>query len=129
MCVASAITDHFRDKWPLQNLPLYPTPSTFPGGTPAPVIKPGSVIITIEQWDEYQKLKKIAMDYDKATGQPDCEKGDLATWEAAVVEVLRQQGTLPSAPEKTAEDEASTLRSNAERKVSSPRRPFPDSPL
>jgi len=76
MCAVSMITDHYRGKWP----------STFPAIE--------IISITRGQWDEYQKLKKAAEDYDKRTGQPDCVKPEVADWEKQIEEVLRKNGLI-----------------------------------
>jgi hypothetical protein len=37
-------------------------------------------------WQDYQELKRKADLYDKMTNQPNCEKGDLAQREQAVID-------------------------------------------
>jgi hypothetical protein len=72
MCAVSMITDHFRDKWPVQHY----------------------INITQAQWDEYQALKRKMEEYDKKTGQPDCVKPEVADWEKAIEDVLRKKGLI-----------------------------------
>jgi hypothetical protein len=74
MCAVSAITDHFRDKWPQQQHFIH---------------------ITQAQWNEYQELKKKMIEYDARTGQPDCAKPEVAEWESKIEEVLRKKGLIP----------------------------------
>lgn len=87
MCVASAVTDYYRDKW-FTTLPLIPpqpvsiTPDMF-------VLKPG-ITITPEQWEDYQNLKRIAEGYDTDTDQPECIKPDVAVWEGIVKTLVVQ---------------------------------------
>jgi len=101
MCVVSMITDHYQDKWPLPKFPapgdVYPyesdkkvTPFT-PGVWPFPL---KTVIITKEQWEEYQALKRKAMEYDKNTNQPDCVKPESEKWESDWQKILKNQGIL-----------------------------------
>jgi len=73
MCAVSMISDYYRDKWP----------------TISSLIQ-----ITQAQWDEYQELKRKAMEYDKRTGQPDCVKPEVEEWENKIVEVLKKKGLL-----------------------------------
>jgi hypothetical protein len=84
MCAVSAVTDYYRDKW-FEQVPSFPVPYyVLPAPSyPSPyfTLKPG-VTITVEQWDEYQKLKRVMEEYDARTGQPDCIKPEVAQWEA-----------------------------------------------
>lgn len=88
MCVASAVTDYYRDKWTTPNndwtaLPYQPYVPT-----------PAGRWITEQQWQEYQDLKRIAEQYDERTGQPHCAKPDIAAWEAVIEDVLIKRGLL-----------------------------------
>lgn len=74
MCAVSAVTDYYREKWPL---PSYPP-------SPDPTWTPNVVIITQAQWNEYQELKRRMAEYDVRTEQPDCEKPDVTIWEEAI---------------------------------------------
>lgn len=82
MCAVSMITDHYRDLWPVQPLnPLAPYQAS-------------KIHITLEQYHEYQKLKKAAEEYDTRTKQPDCVKPAVADWEKAIEDVLVKRGLL-----------------------------------
>lgn len=85
MCVVSMVTDHFQHKWPLPRYqydqsPLIPLPTPF--------------VITKSQWDEYQELKRKAIEYDKQNNQPNCEKEGVTEWESRIEEVLRKNGLI-----------------------------------
>lgn len=75
MCAVSMITDHYKDKWPVNSYLEM-------------------ISITRYQWEEYQKLKKAAEDYDRRTKQPDCVKPDVAEWEQRIEEFLKKKGIL-----------------------------------
>jgi hypothetical protein len=94
MCAVSMITDHFRDKWPVYT----PLPVEWPTSQPfTPTVMPQFIptyTITLEQWLEYQELKRKAEEYDARTSQPDCVKPDVEVWEAAVKKFV-QDGELP----------------------------------
>lgn len=64
MCVTSMVSDHYFDKYRQPVQWSWPT------------------------WDEYTELKRKAAEYDKRTGQTDCEKGDLPLRERAVHDFL-----------------------------------------
>ena len=87
MCVASAVTDFFQDKW-----------TTLPKSTPItyPLLPDGRPLrwITEEEWQDYQNLKRIVEGYDERTNQPECIKPELAEFERQVVEVLIKRGVL-----------------------------------
>lgn len=74
MCVASMVTDHYQDKWPVYK----------PTFDPLPPIYPAFRAITKEQWEEYQELKRKAEEYDKRNGEPECVKTGVAEWEAVI---------------------------------------------
>lgn len=74
MCAVSMITDHFRDKWPVNQL--------------------DGVWITRAQWNEYLVLKKKMEEYDKRTNQPDCVKLEVADWEKKIESVLKKRGLI-----------------------------------
>lgn len=71
MCAVSAVTDYYREKWPI---PVFPA---------IPVI-PSTITITPEQFAEYLELKRRMEAYDAATHQPDCIKPEVAQWEQQV---------------------------------------------
>lgn len=71
MCVVSNVTDHFQRQWSI----------------------PGRYISEWE-WDEYQRLKKMAEEIDKKTNQPDCIKPELEKWEKTIEDVLRKKGII-----------------------------------
>lgn len=71
MCVVSNVSDYYQRQWSL--------PGRF---------------ISEGEWQEYQRLKKMAEEIDKKTNQPDCVKPELAEWEKRVEEVLRKNGIL-----------------------------------
>lgn len=66
MCVVSMVTDHFTDRW---TSPLYQPRYIRPGLPPLPPQRQ----ITLEEIDEFHKLLERAREYDRRTGQPDCE--------------------------------------------------------
>lgn len=86
MCVVSMVSDYYKDKWPTPMIPMTPwDPKINPVEiTPLPY-KPSIFddvkIITTEEWNEYQALKRKAVEYDIATQQPDCAKPDIEEWE------------------------------------------------
>ena len=82
MCAVSAVTDYYREKWPMPQYPYEPI-----GILPKDWLeKKQTYIITKEQWEEYQELKRRMQAYDLATGQPHCEKPEVEVWE----EVIKQ---------------------------------------
>jgi hypothetical protein len=94
MCAVSAVTDYYRDKWPLVDY-TYPqpgdwtnTPVVWPNSMPKEVT-PITINITLEQWREYQELKRRMEEYDTKTGQPDCIKPEVAEWESNCASVDR----------------------------------------
>lgn len=99
MCAVSAVTDYYRDKWPL--IPMEPIDKPWSGGitiTPNPMplpytLDPG-VWITAEQWKEYQELKRRMEEYDAKTNQPDCVKPEVAEWEAVIEAYLIKRGII-----------------------------------
>ncbi len=89
MCVVSAVTDHYQREW---GNPWYiPPHPPFPGYTPS------QRIISEQDWQEYQRLKRAALEIDQKTSQPDCIKPDLAEWEANMEAFLVKKGVLPAA--------------------------------
>jgi len=85
MCAVSMITDYYRDKWPVSNLPsIFPTTDFKP-------IFPQEIKITPAQWQEYQELKKKMEEYDVQTNQPDCVKPDVVIWEAIIEQIIKDQ--------------------------------------
>lgn len=85
MCAVSAITDYYREKWPLLEVkPFY-------GIMPKGWLDPKPITITLEQWQEYQELKKRMEEYDKATGQPDCVKPGVSAWGAEIKKIVQQE--------------------------------------
>jgi hypothetical protein len=89
MCAVSAITDYYRDKWPVvpmmppNQFVIEPMPVAPPIHHPAFILKPG-ITITQEQWAEYQELKRRMEAYDAESNQPDCIKPEVAVWEEVV---------------------------------------------
>lgn len=63
MCVVSMIVDHYTNKWTEK---WHEQQSTL---EPIPLVSP----ITQEEVDEFRRLLQRAREYDKRTGQPDCE--------------------------------------------------------
>lgn len=59
MCVMSMIMDHYQDKW------------TDRLGDTMPL--PGWPMISKEEIEEFRQLLERAREYDRRTGQPDCE--------------------------------------------------------
>lgn len=80
MCVVSAVTDHYQQKWPVQ-LPSWPLQPS----TPLPIR-----IISEAEWQEYQDLKRKAAEIDSKTGQPDCVKPGVAEWEAEIEKIVER---------------------------------------
>jgi hypothetical protein len=97
MCAVSAVTDYYREKWPTLTLgELIPdTAAQTPWPYPPPqqvFLKPG-VMVSAEQWAEYQELKRRMEEYDAQTGQPDCIKPEVAEWEQAVEAAVQQNNS------------------------------------
>lgn len=74
MCMMSAVSDH----WMAQ----YPVPD------------PSKVAITLADYLEYQRLKKMAQELDEKLKQPDCVKPGVDEWEKKIEEVLKKKGLL-----------------------------------
>ncbi len=93
MCAVSAITDYYREKWPLpRSDPNQVDPSYWqPNIKPKDWLQPKPIVITKEQWDEYQELKRRMEAYDAATGQPDCVKPEVSIWEAEIRKIVQQE--------------------------------------
>lgn len=74
MCMMSAVSDH----WMTQ----YPAPEA------------GKVAITLADYLEYQRLKKMAQELDEKLKHPDCVKPGVDEWEKKIEEVLKKKGLL-----------------------------------
>lgn len=74
MCVVSMITDHYIDKWKELKPPI-----EWPYNNP----------ITQDEIEELRKLLEKAKEYDKKTGQPDCE---LDSKRQALKEIAKELG-------------------------------------
>jgi hypothetical protein len=82
MCAVSAVLNHGINQWPLPER----TPYEWHIQPPDDMIplkykvtkNPQSP--TAEQWAEFLKLVKAAKEFDKATGQPDCEDPAKDQW-------------------------------------------------
>lgn len=83
MCVVSMITDHYNDKW---NDYLQKQLAGYPGVYYVP---PSPPPITPEEIAEFRQLLERAREYDKRTGQPDCE---LDSKKAAIKKVAELLG-------------------------------------
>lgn len=59
MCVVSMVMDYYQDKWERQY--IYPTQPTFP------------TFPSKEEIKEFRELLERAREYDRKTGQPNCE--------------------------------------------------------
>lgn len=73
MCVMSMIMDHYGDKWQKLIQPVHPWVVPV---TPVPYVVPVVVpqpAITPEEAEEFRRLLDRAREYDRKTGQPDCE--------------------------------------------------------
>ncbi len=66
MCVVSMIYDHFHDKWQPRPTPPWFIPPTVPTQPSVPAITPDEI-------EEFRRLLERAREYDRRTGQPDCE--------------------------------------------------------
>lgn len=77
MCVMSMVMDHYQEKWEPR---LYQTTLTVGSTWPA---------ITPEEVAEFRTLLERAREYDRSTGQPDCE---LDTKRQAVKSIAKQLG-------------------------------------
>lgn len=62
MCAVSMILDFYAEKWENKY------PSTFEGFRVTP--DPNEITVEIE---DFEKLVRVAKEYDKKTDQPDCE--------------------------------------------------------
>lgn len=94
MCAVSMVTDHYRDRWP-SLFPINPLQPTSP-----PIDR---IIISKEDWENYQKLKKAAEEYDKRNNEPECVKPGVEDWEKKIVEILTMHGILPPEEAKVSE--------------------------
>lgn len=99
MCAASAVTDYYRlNKWPLPEYESMTLPTWVPDPDwkvlPAkavnehPLTPVAPISITLQEWVEYQELKRRMEEYDAATGQPDCIKPEVDTWEKIVQQIV-----------------------------------------
>ncbi len=88
MCAVSAITDYYREKWPV--MPTIPETPIHPWLLPYYHFTPLRTVTEVE-WAEYQELKRRMEAYDAATGQPDCVKPEVAIWEQAIESELANQ--------------------------------------
>lgn len=91
MCVVSAVTDHYQQKWgnPWTQPVDWLNPNIQPF-KPSPSFK----FISEEEWQEYQRLKRAAQEIDEKTSQPDCIKPELEEWENLMTDFLRRKGIL-----------------------------------
>jgi hypothetical protein len=77
MCTVSAVGDWGMRQWPLPNYG-----------------QQQYIVLTKEQWEEYQELKRMAVKIDNKTGQPDCVKPEFDEWEKKMIDLLKKQGIL-----------------------------------
>ena len=79
MCVVSMIHDHYRHTTPKDfDIQQWPT----------------GPVWDMPRWSEYQELLRKAREYDKLTGQPDCEDPKKAEFEKRVEDYLKKKGIL-----------------------------------
>lgn len=117
MCVTSLIFDHYGDKWgkppytfpdDYPKWPNYPEFPEWPKITPKPYIEPVQPtqpivpprIPTQEEIQEFHELLRKAQEYDKKTGQPEC---DDAEKKAKLKELAKEMGikiTFPKVKQK-----------------------------
>jgi hypothetical protein len=104
MCVVSNVGDMGRDMWPKpwDNQPWanppwktepmprpYEKPVPMPGiDYPIPNLPKPYTGPTREQFEEFLKLLRAARDFDKATGQPNCEQDEKVKWIRELAEFL-----------------------------------------
>lgn len=75
MCVVSMIREHYQEGFDWSKLPsLAPHPEW-----------------NWTKWNEYQKLLEKAAEYDKKTGQPDCEEELKKKIDGRIEEYLRSK--------------------------------------
>lgn len=79
MCAVSMIYDYGQKTWPLPPAPMIPTQPFQPFQPSLP---------TREQIDEFQKLVKAAREFDRKTGQPDCEDPRKVEWLKQIMDRL-----------------------------------------
>jgi hypothetical protein len=73
MCVVSMISDHYLDKWEGLRRRHQPDQPAQPFGIPIPIPIPVPSPISPQEVDEFRRLLDRAREYDRRTGQPDCE--------------------------------------------------------
>lgn len=77
--MVSVVMDYGRREWAGGFVQPTITPGTIWPPNPTAPIMP-TAWPTPEQWEEYKKLLKTAMEFDRKTGQPDCEDPKKAEW-------------------------------------------------
>lgn len=73
MCIVSNVGDIYQHKW---------------------VPYDDKVTITRYEWEEYQRLKRNAIELDKLTKQPECRKPEYEKWEKEMEKFLKKKGIL-----------------------------------
>lgn len=89
MCIASVVTGHYEREFGR------PWVNPAPYGEPPLIPSPSYKIISQQEWEEYQRLKKAAQEIDQKTNQPHCIHPGLADWEGKMEEFLINKGVLP----------------------------------
>lgn len=78
MCIVSAVSDDYMKKWP------DPFQPSVLGGT----------YISWVDYEEYQRLKRMAEELDRALKQADCVKPEVDEWEQKVRQALKNGGLM-----------------------------------
>lgn len=76
MCVVSMVSDYYREQW---------EPRTQPTWVPTIIGEPA---VTDAEIREFRKLLERAREYDRRTGQPDCELAEKKAALKAIAEKL-----------------------------------------
>lgn len=82
MCVVSVIYDYGRREWPI--------PSPFPIGPSYPEPQTEPKRMTLVEYIEYQELVRKAKEFDRISGQPDCEDKVKEKWFNELKEYMRK---------------------------------------
>lgn len=77
MCVVSMVTDYYREQWE----PRIPQPYFIPMPGSQPAVTDAEIL-------EFRKLLERAREYDRRTGQPDCELEEKRAALKAIAEKL-----------------------------------------
>ncbi len=90
MCMVSNVYDYGRGWWDQWNPPQYPQTVPLPFVLTPPPTKQPTLDDLKAFIEEFKKLVAAAEEFDRKTGQPDCEDQQKSAWMREVEERLKK---------------------------------------